>query len=205
MDRRAFLRGSVATVSVGSLAGCLGSDDGENAPDPVDLSGTKFDYQGGMEIGAHGGPNGQVFYQSEQPQPVAGDAPGSDENENLAWFHTLVFGLFPYHFDRQAQGWEPAVVYVTDYSVVDWDLNEDAETPVMPAPTGADTFADATELTYVGESDVMGGMGPALHPFSDEDEATTFAENHDGTTYTFDDINQALIESLQEGGGMSME
>jgi copper chaperone NosL len=48
----------------------------------------------------------------------------------------------------------------------------------------------------------MGGMGPALHPFSDEAEANSFAENYGGTTYGFDDINQALVESLQESGGM---
>jgi copper chaperone NosL len=153
MHRRTFLCTSV-TVGFGSLAGCLGSGGGTDAPDPVDLSGTKFDYQGGMEIGAHGGPNSQVFYQSKQPQPVAGDASGSEENENLAWFHTLVFGLFPYHFARQAQGWEPAVIYVTDYSVVDWDLNEDAETPVR-----------GSDRTYLRRRERCDGRhGPRIAP-----------------------------------------
>lgn len=208
MHRRTVLCTATA-LGVGSLAGCVGTDSGsDNVPDPVDLSGTKYDYQGGMEIGAHGGPNGQIFYQDEQPDPVAGSAAvrsvheGHDDDEenseeNLAWFHTLVSGLFPYHFERRNRGWEAAVIYVTDYSSVEWDLPEDSSRPVMPAPTSADSFADATDLTYVGESDVLGGMGPALHPFSEESEAESFAETYNGTQYEFDEINRSLIDSLQ--------
>lgn len=201
MNRRTFLRRSSVAAALGSLAGCLGSDDGD-VPDPVSLSGTAFDYRGGMEVGAHGGPNGQIFYRDEQPEAAASATTASgDGNENLAWFHTLVFGLFPYHFDRLDRGWEAEVVYATDYSVVDWELDADASRPVMPAPTDSDTFAAATELTYVGESDVRGGMGPALHPFSDESEAASFAETHDGTTYEFDDVTRILVASLQDTGG----
>ena len=131
MDRRTVLRTSAA-LGIGSLAGCLGTDSSsEEAPDPIDLSGTKYDYQGGMEIGAHGGPNGQIFYDGEQPQSVGGPASfrnthaghddgGGDKTDNLAWFHTLVFGLFPYHFERLDRGWEAAAIYVTDYSSVEW-------------------------------------------------------------------------------------
>jgi len=74
----------------------------------------------------------------------------------------------------------------------------------MPAPTSAETFADATGLFYVGESDVMGGMGPALHPFSEQSEAESFAEQYNGTVYEFDDINRTLIDALQQSGQMSM-
>lgn len=207
MNRRDVLRATATIACVGSLAGCL--DDGSasaDVPEPVDLSGTKYDYQGGMEIGAHGGPNGQIFYRDEQPQPAAGDtsAEGFGDRENLAWFHTLVFGLFPYHFDRLDRGWEAEVIYVTDYSRVEWDIPADSDRPVMPAPTGPETFAEATALTYVGDSDVMGGMGPALHPFSEESEAESFAERYDGTRYEFDDIDRTLITALREAGGMDM-
>jgi len=180
------------------FAGCLGSEGTRDAPQPVDLSGPKFDYQGSMEIGAHGGPNGQIFYKDETPQPAADDDSADDRTENLAWFHTLVFGLFPYHFDRQARGWDTEAVYTTDYSLVDWTLSENDARPVMPAPTSGETFANATDLTYVGKSGINGGMGPALHPFSDQQEAASFAEEYDGTTYAYDDINPTLIESLQK-------
>lgn len=221
MHRRTVLA-TAAAVGASSLAGCLGtSDSDESVPDPVSLSGTKYDYQGGMVIGSHGGPNGQLFYADEQPQQLGGSASfqpvheghedddsggGSDSDastEHLAWFHTLVHGLFPYHFSRRDRGWTADVIYVTDYSRVDWELPEDDSRPVMPSPTTADTFADATDLTYVGDSDVMGGMGPALHPFSDQSEAASFAETYNGTRYEFDDITRSLIDSLQDSGTMS--
>jgi nitrous oxide reductase accessory protein NosL len=50
-------------------------------------------------------------------------------------------------------------------------------------------------------------MGPALPPFSDEDEATDFADEYGGRTAGFDDINRQFIESLRlnaPGGGMNM-
>ncbi|MXR51593.1 hypothetical protein GRX03_08250 [Halovenus sp. WSH3] len=217
MNRRTVLQTSAA-VGVASVAGCLGASgsNAEDRPDPVDLSGTKFDYQGGMEIGTHGGPNGQIFYRDNQPKPVAGAASlrltheghgdeGSESGDqaNLAWFHTLVHGLFPYHFERLDRGWDAQVIYVTDYSTVEWELPEDSSRPTMPSPTGAETFADAETLYYVGESTVMGGMGPALHPFSEESDARSFAEQYDGTVYEFGDIDRTLIDGLRRGAGMN--
>jgi nitrous oxide reductase accessory protein NosL len=215
MNRRTVLC-AAATIGVGSLAGCLGTDSSsEDAPDPIDLSGTKYDYQGGMEIGAHGGPNGQIFYKDEQPESPGGPTSlrntqtsdsdnGTDNTDSIAWFHTLVFGLFPYHFERRNRDWEAEAIYVTDYSSVEWEIPEDSDRPTMPAPIDAETFADATKLQYVGESDVMGGMGPALHPFSAESEADSFADDYNGTVYEFDHIDRELIGSLQQRGNMEM-
>lgn len=124
MNRRTVLC-TAATIGVGSLAGCLGTDSSsEDAPDPIDLSGTEYDYQGGMEIGAHGGPNGQIFYKDEQPESPGGPTSlrntqtsdsdnGTVNTDNIAWFHTLVFGLFPYHFERRNRDWEAEAIYVT--------------------------------------------------------------------------------------------
>ena len=197
MERRKFLRGS-GVACAGALTGCLGGSSEEDAPEPIDLSGEKFDDEGGMKIGDHGGPNGQIFYADNSPEG----------HENPAWFHTLVFGMFPYHFDRLSRGWEAEAVYVTDYSTVELSLPEDEERPQIPSPTAPDTFADATELTYVAESTALGGMGPALPPFSDEDEAAEFADEYGGRTVGFDDINRQLIESLRLNapgrGGMNM-
>ncbi|MCX2818253.1 nitrous oxide reductase accessory protein NosL [Haladaptatus sp. F3-133] len=193
MYRRRFIAG-LAVTAVGST-GCLGGNSSEDVPDPIALSGEKFDDQGGMAIGDHGGPNGQVFYAENSPEG----------HENPAWFHTLVFGLFPYHFDRLDRGWEAEAVYVTDYSKVDLPSSSDGN-PRLPAPTAADTFADATEVTYVAESEAVGGMGPALPPFSEESEAEDFAERYGGRTIGFEGITSTLIEELKRNapGGMGM-
>ena len=150
-----------------------------------------------MVIGDHGGPNGQVFYADTEPDPRQGPVQGPKGTENLAWFHTLAHGLFPYHFHMVDNGAEATTIYVTDYSRVDWELPEEAERKTMPAPTAPGSFADATRLTYVVESAVMGGMGPDLMPFSETNEAERFAETHSGQTIEYGDINRTLIEGIQ--------
>jgi len=200
LSRRDALR-AAGLGTVTGLAGCLdaldsGSDPG-GGPDPVDLSGGAFDYQGGMEIGRHGGPNGQVFYSDNRPETPHDPGTHPEAREDLAWFHTLVFGLFPYHFERLDRGWDPAAVYVTDYSAVDWQLIARGDTASMPSPMAADTFGDATELTYVVESSVRGGMGPALIPFSDSDEAESFAAENGGRTVGYDAITRQMVDSLR--------
>lgn len=135
-----------------------------------------------MVIGAHGGPNGQIFYEDHSP---AG-------HDNPAWFHTLAFGLFPYYFEHDRRGWEPTAIYATDYSTVEYTLpNERGLT--MPAPTAADTFGDATRMSYVMESRVSGGMGPALIPFSAATDAESFVAEYGGRTVSFDEITPQLI------------
>jgi copper chaperone NosL len=189
MNRRAFLT-AAATAGSGALAGCLdvfGSDG--SVPEPVSLAGGKFDDDHGMEIGPHGGANAQIFYAEETP-PNREDGP--------FWFHTLVFSAFPFYFDRRDRGWEMEVFYVTDFSAVDWTIQERDTGPTMPSPTAPETFGDATEMTYVVGSDVRGGMGPGLHPFSAESDADAFVADHGGETLAFDDITRTLVESLRE-------
>jgi len=195
VSRRYTVQAIGTGVAMG-LAGCL-SGSGESVPDPVDLSGQKTDYQGGMVIGDHGGPNGQVFYADAHPEPRQGPAEDAEDTVHLAWFHTLAHGLFPYHFNMMDDGAEATAIYVTDYSRVDWEIPEGTERKKMPAPTAADTFADATGLSYAVETDVMGGMGPDLLPFSNSDEAETFAEAHGGRTLGYDDIDRPLVEGIQ--------
>ncbi|AXG05229.1 nitrous oxide reductase accessory protein NosL [Haloplanus rubicundus] len=180
MNRRTTVATLGSLLGTGGLAGCLG---GSPRPDPVDLSGGKADDQGGMIIGKHGGPNGQIFYENESP---AG-------HDNPAWFHTLAFGLFRYYLRHERRGWEATAIYVTDYSSLDYELDERDGRPYMPAPTAARTFGDATAMTYVVESEVNGGMGPELHPFSAADDARAFVEDHGGRTVGFDDVTPQLI------------
>jgi len=194
MDRRSFLAASAVSTGLGSLAGCLDSvaRQGSSGPEPVDLSGTKFDDDHGMEIGPHGGANGQIFYENHRPP---------EREEGPFWFHTLVFSLFPFYFEHQNRGWETQAVYVTDFSTVEYELEDRDGTPRMPSPISPETFADASGLTYVAGSEVMGGMGPELHPFSDADEAAAFVEDHGGRTLGFDDIDRSLVEAVRQGNG----
>lgn len=208
MDRRAFLRRTAAITGTAAIAGCLDTLPGssEDTPDPVALSGGKLDYQGGMVIGRHGGPNGQIFYRDETADTVHQSGESADDREDLAWFHTLLQGLFPYHFERRDRGWEAEVIYVTDYSSTDWELSGDESRPQMPSPTEPETFAVATELTYVAESEAAGGMGTELFPFSEEEEATRFTERHEGSLVEFDEIDRGLVQALSQGGtGMNHE
>ena len=194
-NRRRFITGA-ATAGLLSLAGCAQNERaGGQPPDPVDLSGQKTDFNGGMIIGDHGGPNGQIFYQDTEPQPRQGAGVEGDSPDNLAWFHTLVYGLFPYHFEMRNSGAEAAAIYVTDYSLVDWELSSDAMT--MPSPTSPKTFADATELTYVAGSDAKGGMGATLLPFSNSDDAAQLTNEYNGRTISYDYIDRKIISGVR--------
>lgn len=188
MRRRAMLGGLLGAALAGGTAGCLGGigpGGGSATPSPVDLSGGQQDDRGGMVIGLHGGPNGQIFYAENEPEG----------HGNPARFHTLSFGLFPYHFERRELGWSAEAIYATDYSVADYDLFEREGRTYVSSPTAPETFEDAEELTYVLESDVLGGMGPDFIPFSDPADARAFLDDHGGRTVGFEDITPGLVAS----------
>ena len=182
MKRRTLLRttGGLLAVSAGGCLGSTGNGETGATPSPIDLGGQKRDDRGGMVIGYHGGPNGQIFYASHAPA----------DHGNPARFHTLVFGLFPYLFEHESMGWEATAIYATDYSTVEFDLGEDGR---LPAPLAAETFADATAMTYVMGSEAAGGMGPTLVPFSAPTDADSFTATHGGRTVTFDEVTPDLI------------
>lgn len=207
MNRRRFLYSSGAVAGGGVLAGCLDGLTGGsgNTPEPIDLSGGKLDYQGGMEIGRHGGPNGQIFYDGREADTVHRTEEGADGQDGLAWFHTLAQGLFPYHFERLDRDWESTVVYATDYSTVEYSAGE--EPPRMPSPTGAETFAAVGDLQFVAGSAATGGMGPDLFPFSGSGEANDFAAEYGGEVLAFEEIDSSLIASVRDGeaGGGDQE
>lgn len=178
----------IGAVVFTTSAGCLGddSDDTESdgpVPEPIDLSGNKQDDYGGMIIGDHFGPNGQIFYIDESPEG----------RENPAWFHTLTASLFPYHFERERQGWEAEVIYVTDYSRVDYEIEHHGEQSFISSHTGADSFERADDLQYVAGSDVLGGMGPDFMPFSDASDLDAFRDDHGGDVIEFSEIDEDRI------------
>lgn len=182
----------VATTGAGigsALAGCLGSggDSAAETPDPVDLSGGKQDDQGGMVIGEHAGPNGQIFYQNNSP----------DGHDNPAWFHSLVGGLFPYHFEKERHDWDTAAVYVTDYSLVEYELTTQNGQTFISSHTAPESFAPAREVRYVAGSDARGGMGKELIPFSDEGDVTEFTSDYGGDMVEFEDVDADFVQEYR--------
>lgn len=185
MHRRELLAAMVAGGST-TTTGCLGSAVSgtfRHTPTPVDLSGEKLDDQGGMVIGRHGGPNGQIFYVNHTPT----------RHDNPAWFHTLSFGLFPYYFEHRQRGWTVAAIYATDYSRVEYSIADRNGTGVISSPTAPETFGNARQLTYVIGSAVHGGMGPDLIPFSHVDDAAAFIDRHGGRTISFGDVSPEFL------------
>ncbi|WP_416841559.1 nitrous oxide reductase accessory protein NosL [Haloferax sp. DFSO52] len=181
ITRRGALK-AIAGSTLVAVAGCLGGDP-DPTPDPVDLSGGKEDDQGGMVIGNHAGPNGQIFYRDNSPRG----------HDNPAWFHTLSMGLFPYYFEHERMGWEATAIYVTDYSLVDFTVTDDDGQSFISTHTGTDTFGDATEMDFVVDSSVHGGMGPDLLPFSDVADANSFVDEYGGSTVEFADVTSEWL------------
>lgn len=178
---------SLGTALSGSLVGCLGDESGDEGtaepPQPIDLSGGKQDDEGGMVIGEHAGPNGQIFYEDNSPE----------NHDNPAWFHTLAMGLFSYHFERQRRGWNAVAVYVTDYSQTDYEMKMHDGNVLISSHTDPETFAPARTVQYVAGSDVLGGMGQELIPFSDQSDRDRFTEQYGGRSIEYGDIDTEFI------------
>ena len=180
--RRLFLGGAVA-VSVGALAGCLGDDD---VPDPISIPSEQACDQCSMEIGRHPGPNGQAHY--AEPEAVVGeDRPAMFCASTCAYVWT---------FEREDEGHEPTAFYLTDYSSVDEEVQEDAGIVEISSHLEEETFALAGDLTLVVDSDVEGAMGPSMIGFSDADEAEAFQAEWGGDLYDHDDVTPDLVMSL---------
>lgn len=135
-----------------------------------------------MVISNHPGPNGQIYWADVDPD--GRDAP--------FWFDSLKQCFFPHYFDGDDAGQTLEAAYVTDYSQVDYTVDTESGTPYITSHTPADSFADATELVYVVESDVEGAMGPDFVPFSDESDATAFADEYGGSVVAFDEVTPTI-------------
>lgn len=178
--RRRVLAATGAAVAAG-LAGCLEDDDpGEEPADPIDLSGGATCDVCGMVIEDHYGPAGQLFYADGNP----------DDRDGPARFDSLV-ELVASHEERLERGWELREAFVTDYSSVDYRLEERNGTTYISSHVGADAFADATDLSYVVDSDVEGAMGPDFLPFSRREDATAFVDEHGDEVRTWDELPSA--------------
>jgi copper chaperone NosL len=185
--RRTILT-TVAVGGIGTLAGCLGGDQG--GPEPVSLDdGQSCDYCN-MRIEMHPGPVGEAFYGDDAPPSLP------DDRENgIAWFCSSTC-TYNYLLENEEEGYEPQISYGTDYSSVDYELRDDGGTTVISAHLNADAFKELQELNFVANSDVQGAMGSSLIGFSDEDDATAFADEHGGEIITHGDVTRELLSGL---------
>jgi len=184
-DRRAVLTSLAAGTAI-ALAGCLGDED---VPDPVALDDGQSCEQCDMQIDVHPGPAGQAYYLDDPPR----DLP-DDREDGIAHFCST-WCTYTYVLEREDEA-EPAGIYATDYSTVDYAVEPEGGATVISAHLGAEAFAAVEELSYVVDSDVEGAMGGSLIGFSDADEADAFADEHDGTVVGHGDVTLELVASL---------
>jgi len=183
ITRRAALlaTGSAATIA---LAGCLGGNGGE-APAAVAVESDWSCDVCGMVIRNHPGPNAQIFYADERP----------NDHDNPARFCST-WEAFQFDFARQDEGWSREAFYVTDYSAVDYDVFEEGGDTLITSHADADSFTDATGVTFVVASDVKGAMGKDLVGFGDSGDAEDFADEYGGDVVAFDDVTRDTIAGL---------
>ena len=184
--RRSVLGTVVAGVTCG-VAGCLGSS--ETVPDARSLDGEQHHCdECNMIIHNHPGPVGQSFYLDDAPQSI------DDREDGIAWFCSTLC-LYQFASDADRRGFEPVGSYGTDYSAVNYELRENGTTAISEH-VNADAFVSTTDLTYVVDSDVYGAMGSSLIGFSNDDDATAFAETHGGELFEEDEITDELLAAL---------
>ena len=180
-----------ATGAVLALAGCaqIGNRDGattsENVPGAVTLTTDDACEVCGMIIPNHPGPTTEIFYPGKQPSG----------HENPARFDST-WEAFNYDFERQDRGWTRAVMYVTDYSAVDYRLFEEQGDTMISTHVNAEDFVAARKVTFVAGSEVKGAMGKDLIAFSEESDAQSFNDEWGGELVTVDDVTPELIAQL---------
>lgn len=184
VTRREVL-GGVGAAAAASVAGCLGGGGEGDTPEPVTLTTEDQCEVCGMVIPNHPGPSTEIFYRDEQPSG----------HDNPARFDST-WEAFQYDFERQDRGWERAAFYVTDYSSVDYTLSQDGDSTLISTHTEAEAFVDATEVTFVANSEVKGAMGRDLIGFSARADADSFSDEHGGTLLSFGDVTRETVAGL---------
>jgi nitrous oxide reductase accessory protein NosL len=86
----------------------------------------------------------------------------------------------------------------TDYSTVEYAVRDGGGRASISAPTAPETFGNAKTVTYVVESDVSGGMGPAMIPFSGSADADAFVDEYGGRTLAFADVTERFVRRYQQ-------
>ncbi|ADD06238.1 NosL family protein [Natrialba magadii ATCC 43099] len=185
--RRTILAGAT-TAAIGLAAGCL-SEDEESVPDPISIDSEQGCDNCTMTIGNQPGPAGQVHY--EDPADVLDD----DADRPAQFCSSLCAYAFSFEHEDTA---DPEVTYLTDYSAVDYEVDEssDSDNYVLSRHLDADAFAAATGLDLIVDSEVEGAMGGSIVAFSDSDDADAFNEEYGGEHYEHEDVTGELVMSL---------
>lgn len=178
---------TVAAGGVGTLAGCLGD---QAQPDPVALDAGQVCDNCNMRIEMHPGPVGEAFYRDDAPPSLP-----EDREKGIAWFCSS-YCTYTYLLESEERGHEPQVSYGTDYSSVDYDLQENQGTTVISAHLEAEAFANVQDLSFVVDSDVEGAMGGSLIGFTDGDDAEAFADEHGGAILAHGDVSREVLSGL---------
>lgn len=183
--RRQVLAGVAAGTA--SLAGCSGGDGDAAAkiPGPVALSNADTCELCGMVVPEHPGPSAEIFYRQHTPSG----------HPNPAVFDSIK-EAFQYDFGRQNRDWQRVVLYVTDYSTVDYELIERKGRKLISAHVAAEAFANAREVTFVADSAVEGSMGKDLIAFSAKNDARSFQEENGGKLFALKDVTPDLLAQL---------
>ncbi|MFW5948291.1 MAG: nitrous oxide reductase accessory protein NosL [Halolamina sp.] len=172
---------AAAGIAVG-LAGCLGGGS-DDVPAAVSLPDDATCDVCGMVISEHPGPTAEIFYADQQP---AG-------HDNPARFDST---WEAFQFDFEHEDWSREAFYVTDYATVDYEIRTDDDQEIISTHYDADSFVDATEVTFVAGSSVEGAMGRDLIAFSEEEDAESFQSEYGGDIVTFDEVTSELISTL---------
>ena len=179
-DRRTVLTTAAGGLAVG-LAGCMGGDSADR-PAAVALDEGQTCDQCGMVIQEHPGPTGQVFFEDHLA-----------DRDGPAWFCSGTC-TYTYRSDRVAEDATPIVTYLTDYSNVDYSVDDQ---PAITAHLAAEDYAVESALSVVAGSEVIGAMGPDLIPFSDGADADAFAEEYGGEVLPASDVDRELVDSIK--------
>ncbi|MFC6872538.1 nitrous oxide reductase accessory protein NosL [Halobellus marinus] len=184
LSRRRFLLASAGVASA-STAGCLGGGDDADAPEPITVPEGATCEVCGMVIRQHPGPTTEIFYRDQQPSG----------HENPARFDS-VWEAYQYEFEKDDAGWEDVAFYVTDYSSVDYETFEDGGDTLITRHYEASSFAPASEVTYVVNSEVKGTMGRDLLGFTERSDAEAFQSEWGGSLTTHDGVTPEIIAGL---------
>ncbi|MFB6179712.1 MAG: nitrous oxide reductase accessory protein NosL [Halorientalis sp.] len=172
-----------------ALSGCshlgLGDESTTEAPNAVTLTEQDACDVCGMIIPNHPGPSAEIFYPDHKPSG----------HENPAHFDST-WEAFKYDFDRQDRGWNRSVMYVTDYSSVDYKLHSEQGDTLISNHPKASAFVSADAVTFVAGSEVKGAMGKDLIAFSKQGDAKSFKTDHGGQLVMTEDVTPELIAQL---------
>ena len=138
-----------------------------------------------MTIRQHPGPSAEIFYADQEP----------NGHENPARFDST-WEAYQYEFERDSEGWDDVAFYVTDYSAVEYDTFDDGGDTLISRHHVGSSFAPATAVTYVVDSDVKGTMGRDLIGFRSQSDAEAFQSEFGGSLTGHDGVTPEVVAGL---------